>query len=403
MKKLIAFLTALAVFAVSACGLHFYAKNRVAVNSNSFSFWAADGKFGARSAILENINKDTVAVFGSSEFQHGRKTPYHPGNMFQDTSFNMMLIGAGYYQSLSHAVTLASIGDSLKTRQAVLFVSPQWFRKPGVQPEAFASRFSETHYAAMLQNEKLRAETKTYIMNRTSALLEADPPALKRVSMYNRVLCGKPLAGEPASLLDKINYSVYSRFLKEKELQTVSALLDRDGIRKDKSAVPAGSASKDGPDFAAFLKQAEADGKKQNTGNAFYMDDTVYKKKIVPSMKKKHNQSLKGSYITSPEFDDLRCFLNVCKDLGIQPLLVMLPVNGYWYDYTGFPKTERDKYYEKIRDIAAAYHAGLADFGSEEYTEYFFEDGIHIGKKGWVMVNESIYRFYKDNLSKETV
>ena len=58
---------------------------------------------------------------------------------------------AGFYQSLSHAITLASLGDHAQTKEAVLFLSPQWFRKAGVQPEAFTSRFSESHYIAMLK------------------------------------------------------------------------------------------------------------------------------------------------------------------------------------------------------------------------------------------------------------
>ena len=144
MKKLTAFLTALVLFLVSAAGMHFYAESRITVNNNAFSFWAIEKKFVAREALTKNINADTVAVFGSSEFQHGRKTPYHPGNMFAGNKFNMMLIGAGYYQSLSHALTLASIGNDLPTKEAVLFISPQWFRSDGVLPEPFSSRFSET-------------------------------------------------------------------------------------------------------------------------------------------------------------------------------------------------------------------------------------------------------------------
>ena len=65
-----------------------------------------------------------------------------------------------------------------------------------------------------------------------------------------------------------------------------------------------------------------------------------------------------ADYTQSPEYGDLICFLNVCRDLGIRPLLVSLPVNGPWYDYTGFPQQSRQAYYQKIRDIAAEYGAG---------------------------------------------
>ena len=104
--------------------------------------------------------------------------------------------------------------------------------------------------------------------------------------------------------------------------------------------------------------------------------------------------ALKG-YQTGPEFSDLRCFLDVCSETGVEPMLVILPVNGYYYDFTAFPQSARQAYYEKIRKIAQEYDAAVADFSGDEYTKYFFEDRVHLGQKGWVMVSEEIYRFYQ--------
>ena len=72
------------------------------------------------------------------------------------------------------------------------------------------------------------------------------------------------------------------------------------------------------------------------------------------------------------------------------------PGQRYWYDYTGFPKEARADYYKKIRTIAKKYHASLLDYSDQEYTKYFFEDGVHIGKKGWAVINEDLYHFYQD-------
>ena len=391
MKRIAAFFLAVILALTSAAGLHFLAEQRVHADGNAFASWSGDGKFPAREAILKNLDDHTILTFGSSEFQHGVKTPYHPGNVFQNTDFQMMLIGAGYYQSLSHAITLASLGDQVKTKEAVLFLSPQWFRKAGVQPEAFTSRFSESHYIAMLENTHLRKKVKDYMIQRSQELLKPDPSLQKRTRLYNRVL----YTGG-ASMTDRLNYRIYTRFLKEKELQTAVMQMTKDRI----PATSDSSKPDQSPDFAALLQQSVKDGEAENQDNPFYMDDNIYKWKVRPFMKKKKNESLKGSYSSSPEYDDLRCFLDVCQDLGIRPLIVMLPVNGYWYDYTGFPKEARADYYQKIRSTVSEYNASLADFSDQEYTKYFFEDGVHIGKKGWVLINESIYQFYQEN--KET-
>ena len=101
MKRLLAFFLALLLALTSAVGLHFLAESRIHVDSNAFASWSGDGKFQAREAILQNLTEDTILTFGSSEFQHGVKTPYHPAKVFQNTKFQMMLNGAGFYQSVT--------------------------------------------------------------------------------------------------------------------------------------------------------------------------------------------------------------------------------------------------------------------------------------------------------------
>ena len=147
------------------------------------------------------------------------------------------------------------------------------------------------------------------------------------------------------------------------------------------------------PDWAALEAQADADGAKANTTNQFGMNDDFYFLYKNTMLKSKKDSMKQADYTQSPEYGDLICFLNVCRDLGIRPLLVSLPVNGPWYDYMGFPQQNRQAYYQKIRDIAAEYGAELADLSTEEYTPHFFEDNTHIAWKGWVKLNESLYRF----------
>ena len=141
---------------------------------------------------------------------------------------------------------------------------------------------------------------------------------------------------------------------------------------------------------------AEQKGEEENQ-NQFYMDEAAYKR-LEPHLSKKEgmNSDAYKGYQTGPEYDDLECFLKVCQQLEIEPLIVIVPVNGYYYDFTGFPKEARQNYYEKVRTLAESYGARIADFSDQEYTKYFFEDRVHLGKKGWVMVDESLYNYYKE-------
>lgn len=388
MRRMKAFLVALLLFALTVIGYHFYIGRRVAVNNTEFSTWSAEKKGQSRTGIMENLNEGSFPVFGSSEFQHGTDQIWHPANLFAGNRFNPMLIGAGYYQSLSHAITLAAIEPAMTRRKAVLILSPQWFRKTGVVNQAYASRFSETLYAGMLQNKELSDETKSYISDRTLELLQVDEKTREHVLLHNKVLWkGK------GTLLEVAQEDFWNEFLHEKELFSMAAMEDAYGIRKG-NGVPREDQE---PDWETLLEKAQEAGERENQ-NPFYIDDKSYKL-LEPHLpgKKDINKDAVNGYQNSPEYDDLRCFLTVCQELDVEPMLVLMPVNGYYYDYTGFPVEARQKYYAKVKAVAEEFNAKVADFSDQEYTKYFFEDRVHLGKKGWVMVNESLYEFYQEN------
>lgn len=144
MKKVIAFLTALLLAGGTILSLHFWAEGNTDFDNPAFNYWTAEQKFQAPDVMRDNLDSNTLLVMASSELQHGVNTPYHPKNMFSDISFSTMLIGAGHYQSLEHAITLAALEPSMKKRKVALLVSPQWFVKSGTTPKEFSSNFSES-------------------------------------------------------------------------------------------------------------------------------------------------------------------------------------------------------------------------------------------------------------------
>lgn len=398
MKRMKAFLTALVLFVATVLGCHFYIHHYRAKDCVFIPTAPSEEKGKLRTVLTEQMPEDGYPVFGSSEFQHGADTAYHPAHVFEQTDFHPMLIGAGYYQSLSHAVTLASIEESVKVRKAALILSPQWFRKTGVVDQAYASRFSETHYAAAIGNEALSAETKQYISDRTRKLLEVDEKTRARVLRYDEVYWK-----HEGDSFTEFRTDAWSSFLHEKELFETMLLeksLERNCNSENALAAPlireTSEAAPAAPDWDALYELAEQEGREQNQ-NPFFIDDTAYDR-IEPHLPEKKGISSDADrgYQTGPEFDDLRCFLTVCQELGIEPMILVVPVNGYYYDHTGFPKEARAAYYAKVKGIAKEYGARIADFSDQEYTKYFFEDRVHLGKKGWLMVNESLYEFYKE-------
>lgn len=141
-------------------------------------------------------------------------------------------------------------------------------------------------------------------------------------------------------------------------------------------------------------KEAETEGHKLSDGNDYGMFDSVYKGTYQTLIANGKHKNPKYT-LDSMEFSDLECFLSICREEGIEPLVVILPFNGYWYDYTELMAEERSTFYEKIRCIAEDYGVQCADLSGNEYTEYYFEDNSHPALKGLVDLNEAIYEFYR--------
>jgi D-alanine transfer protein len=150
-------------------------------------------------------------------------------------------------------------------------------------------------------------------------------------------------------------------------------------------------------DFQKLMAEAEELGKKSCTNNAWYIYDSYYSTHVEPTLEKRRNTLNDASYAVSPEYADLEIFLDICQETGIEPLLILEPVNGLSYDYAGFPLEGREAYYRQIRELAARRGVRLADFSSHEYEPYFLADVMHIGWKGWVYILEEIVKFYKEN------
>ena len=403
MGRMKAFFAALCLFILTAVCCHFYGEYHIGLDKEAYAFWTAESKSQSYAGLTRNMEKDTIPVFGSSEFQHGTDTRYHPSHLLQDTGFAPMLIGAGYYQTLSHSVTLAAIEPYMQTRKAVLILSPQWFRKTGVLSQAYTSRFNELFYEKMLDNEALSDETVSYISERTHTLLSGDEQVLARISLMEKIR-----QDETPAFSDLFYTSVWSRFLAEKDRFSICA---REGFDAGFSGMKRSGGQAQNkmeqetenkadkaaePDWESLLAAARQEGETEND-NEFFIDNRCYEQ-LVPHLDKKRgmNRDAQKGYQTGPEFQDLAAFLSVCRETGITPLVVIVPVNGYYYDFTEFPASARAAYYEKVRGIAEDYGAQIADFSGEEYTRYFFEDRVHLGKTGWIKTMQAVWRFAQE-------
>ena len=135
----------------------------------------------------------------------------------------------------------------------------------------------------------------------------------------------------------------------------------------------------------------------KSNNNKFGMNNKVYNHVYKMKLQTMKNSSKHNSYIESPEYEDFKLLLDGCKDEVIKQLILNIPVNGKWYDYVGYNKSDRLAYYKKIDTMVNSYGFKVADFSKYENKNYFLMDSAHIGWKGWVYVNEAIDKYYNEN------
>lgn len=399
MKQLKAFLLAVFLSLITIIGLHFYGIRHIASDKKQMGVWTSDAKFLSRSAVLENQDENTMLILGSSEFRNATDSPFHIKHMFADAAFSPILIGRDQYQSLHHAITLASIGSELKNKRVVFLVSPQWFQRKNVIKESFTLRFSENHYLGMLQNEQLSDDLKSRLAARTHSLLsDTDNTMLSRIALYEKV-CRK----EEISFPEKAENLLYQSFLKEKDRLrvigsfTVHSFLN-DGHQDDIVTFSKSTKQKRNTDITYDWQNSYKNAEEQA---AALCDNPLYERQSFYESNKKSIEAAKGTnkskhYIkNAEEYGDMALFLEVCKELDIKPMIIIMPNNGYWMDHTGYPKEERQKTYAAIKSVAKSCNAEITDLTDLEYEPYLFTDNFHFSGKGWVLLNEAIYNYYK--------
>jgi len=336
---------------------------------------------------------DILPVYGSSEFSS--YSEFHPSRIFEGkpTGFAPFLVGRGGTQDIVHALNLAALGGSLKDQKLAIILSPQWFYPEGIAPGYFNQNFSTLHTYRMLYSDTLSKSTKQLLMERLLTFQNTfnEHPTLQ-------ALLSQQIAPEGRSNFRSVSLRVKGRLemagLEVKDaLKTIriTGQLNPEyvvrNVTSTASALPAWSVLKD---------KATGQGKAATQNNRFGILDAYYSEHIKNKLTENQGSASKAALYPSPEYQDLALLMQILQETKAKPMFIIVPVNGAWYDYTGFPLAERQEYYARIEKMVRDKGFQVENFGGHEYDQFFLQDVMHIGWKGWVYVDESLDRFYRE-------
>lgn len=337
---------------------------------------------------------DTLLIFGSSELKT-TDICTHPANFFANRRCGIQvdLIGRGSCQSLVHALAIAAGGDALNGRKVVLITAPQSYVEEGIASDLFMANFSELQVLSMLEDDTISDEVKTYLSDRIQSLIQGYN-AENGTSLQQHTAAGlltdaaaKGNRVIPALLLPYRALSRWALDCKDR--------IEARSVMRGYADVPA--PQEETPvDWAAEEEAALEQAAQMVTNNDFSMQDDYYSTYIGRKLDQQEGKDSALSYDASPEYGDLRCLLEICRQKNMDVLFVHVPLNGKWNDYTGFTAERREAYYEKVRLIAEEFdNVTLLDLTGYEYEPYFLCDTMHLGWKGWLEVDRAIIDFYQ--------
>lgn len=385
MRKLRSFAFALVLFLILVACIHIAVENTsLKMENGRFGFWSSPYKNMSFSAISENITESAMLVMGSSEFNHGRDSDFHPRKMLSSSSADIITLGSAGNQILFHSIALGSLEKNIKNRKAVLLVSPTWFRKDGVTKSNYTKRFSESEYIMFMENESISPEIKKYVAERSAELLSDDPNKKSRAEIIHNAILN-----ERRNIFSRILYGI-ERFLTFERDRVSAAFAIRDIIEMPDIEMDENEISEESFDMS--FERAEKRTKK-SADNPFSMRNSNWERKYLGKYKKEKDAHNNSIHIDSKEFDDFEAFLRVCKDTGVKVKLVIMPVNGKWFDYIGSGRKQRREVTDKIIEMAEKYDTDYADLTVHEYEPYITKDATHPWSKGWVLINKEIFEY----------
>lgn len=318
----------------------------------------------------------TGLVLGSSELYPPAGMPEHPVELLAPGrhDVDIMALGRPNCECLWQAVEAGALASRDVPARIVLIPSLIWFSVARRPAQEWPATFSQGAYSAFMDNPRISAALKGRVT--------------KRLAAYN---VDARAAGVDAAVT--------------KEVQAARRLFAPAGSGVPVPGIAQGASGAEGgqsatgragePDWAALYAGAIAADTRACSSNSWGVFD-AWTQEGLPDfwIRAAERDEREGDDLSSQELDDLEMALEVCRELGIETMVLLQPVNGRLYDRTRYGFDVRQRYYQMVRDASERAGAKVADFSSREYDEHFLRDDNHPSHVGSLYYSRALYAFF---------
>ena len=332
-----------------------------------------------------------LMMIGSSELS--RFDSLHPAVLTQKyhRGYRPFLLGSAGTQSLTHFFSTEAMGKHLNHKRVVVFISPQWFVKTGVDPQMFGHYYSKQQAVYFIKHANPQTRADRYAAKRLLAMPSGHSDD-NIESALHKIAAGKNIRGWNQFMVGQLS-SVNLRH--QDQLFTRLFIDNNEKIINDRAKMLPEHYNYQRLDQLAFIL-----GKEHTTNNEFGVDNKFYKRKLRPYVKGLKNSQTKFTYEYGPEYSDFQLLLNQFKRHQVTPLFIITPVNGAWMDYTGLRPQMLDRFDKKINyQLRSQGFDHIVDLHRDGRTPFFMQDTIHLGWRGWLRVDHKMHQFVQQPLT----
>lgn len=337
------------------------------------------------------FNDNYIPMIGSSELS--RMDALHPSVMANKYNWQNkpFLLGAPGTQSLTHFLSLQATGNHLNGKKAVVVISPQWFVPQGVKPEMFDFFYSPLQTTYFLIHAK-DSESTRYAAKRILELTSDTTNGIMRDALKNKAL------GIPLTKTQKVYINNVKRPTLQHQDQLFSQLFIRgreQELRKGLKVLPKR------PDNMRLDQIATELGQKATSDNPFGIQNSFYEKRVKPNVDKLKGEQSHFNYESSPEFADFQLMLDYFAEHKVAVQFIIPPVNARWAAYTGLSQAMLNRFDKKIQyQLKTQGFNNIVDMTNDGGEQFFMQDTIHLGWRGWLKVDQRLQPFMKTKKAK---
>ncbi len=332
---------------------------------------------------------DILPLYGSSELT--RPAMNRPSEFFANapTGFQVCPVGVAGNTSLLVLMKLAALGEVVRGHKIGIMLSPGWFSRPCTPADHYAGNFSPLHAINTVENAALSKGLRRRIAARMldyPDTLEAHPLLLMRA----RSLAGEsPLSNSAKSVLNDL-LRINAKAL-ECEDAVQSVLL----ATKNKHATPWAAVPKE----IAWEPLLQESAQYVVPSKRRVAEWTGERPSKVDAAKRREFESGdKG------EWTDFVLLLDAIKELGIDALVISMPLAGARDDLEGVePSTRHEFYYGRVAALCKERGIRVNTMESHDLDKDFLVDYVsHPTAVGWVHINHLLDDFWHNRLSPQS-